>query len=90
MAHRAGKASSKLGRSSNPKYLGVKLFDGQKVSPGNIIVRQRGTKIVPGKNTKRGRDDTIFAMKQGIIKFKTFRKKLFSGGTRIAKMVNVV
>lgn len=90
MAHRAGKASSKLGRSSNPKYLGVKLFDGQKVRIGNIIVRQRGTKIVPGRNTKKGCDDTIFAMKEGIIKFKTFRKKLFTGRYRIAKMINVI
>ena len=62
MAHKKGLGSSKNGRDSNPKYLGVKMFDGQVVQPGNIIVRQRGTKFRPGPGTEIGRDDTIFAI----------------------------
>ena len=63
MAHKKGLGSSKNGRDSNPKYLGVKMFDGQSVVPGNIIVRQRGTRFRPGPGTELGRDDTIFAVR---------------------------
>jgi len=80
---------TKLGRSSKPKYLGVKLFEGQKVKPGGIIIRQRGTKFLPGKNVKQGKDDTIYSVKEGVIKFTTKRKKKFDGSQRIAKIVNV-
>lgn len=59
------------GRDSNPKYLGVKKFDGEKVVAGNIIVRQRGTKFWPGQNVGMGRDFTLFALKNGIVKFST-------------------
>ncbi|MCX7653388.1 MAG: 50S ribosomal protein L27 [Fervidobacterium sp.] len=59
------------GRDSNPKYLGVKRFDGQKVAAGNIIIRQRGTKFWPGQNVGMGRDFTLFALKDGIVKFIT-------------------
>ncbi|MCS7200540.1 MAG: 50S ribosomal protein L27 [Patescibacteria group bacterium] len=89
MAHKKAGGSTKSGRDSNPKYLGVKLFDGQKVRAGCIIVRQRGTKIVPGKNVKRGSDDTLYALTEGKIKFKTRRKKTFSGSYRWVKVVNV-
>ena len=65
MAHKKGLGSSKNGRDSNPKYLGVKMFDGQAAEPGNIIVRQRGTKFRPGPGTQIGRDDTIFAIQRG-------------------------
>lgn len=69
MAHKKGVGSSKNGRDSNPQYLGVKMFDGQVVKAGNIIVRQRGTRIHPGINVKRGRDDTLFAIADGRVKF---------------------
>ena len=63
MAHKKGLGSSKNGRDSKPKFLGVKMFDGQQVEPGNIIVRQRGTRFRPGPGTEIGRDDTIFAVR---------------------------
>lgn len=81
--------ATKLGRDSRPKYLGVKLFDGQKTKVGNIIIRQRGTKFLPGKNVKRGADDTLFALKEGVVKFTTKRKRLFNGSSRKVKVVNV-
>ena len=71
MAHKKGLGSSKNGRDSNPKYLGVKMFDGQSVEPGNIIVRQRGTKFRPGPGTELGRDDTIFAVRAGMVSVRT-------------------
>ena len=60
--------ATKLGRDSQPKYLGVKLFAGQKVKSGMIIIRQRGTKFLAGKNVKRGADDTLYALKEGKVK----------------------
>ncbi len=89
MAKTKAAGSTKLGRDSGPKYLGIKLFAGQKVKTGGIIVRQRGTKFFPGKNVKRGNDDTLFALKEGVVKFKTKRKKNFDGSQKIAKIVNV-
>ena len=74
MAHKKGVGSSRNGRDSNAKRLGVKRFDGQNVTAGSIIVRQRGTKIHPGKNVKKGKDDTLFAMINGKVKFETFNK----------------
>ncbi len=71
MAHKKGQGSSRNGRDSNPQYLGVKRFGGQKVSAGSIIVRQRGTKFHPGVNVKRGGDDTLFALIDGYVKFET-------------------
>ena len=65
----ATSASARNGRDSNPQYLGVKAYDGQFLTTGPIIVRQRGTKIHPGKNVGRGRDDTLFALKDGKVKF---------------------
>jgi large subunit ribosomal protein L27 len=69
MAHKKGVGSSKNGRDSNPKYLGVKLYDGQKVVAGNIIVRQRGTHFHVGNNVGIGRDFTIYSLIDGIVKF---------------------
>jgi large subunit ribosomal protein L27 len=69
MAHKKGVGSSRNGRDSNPKMLGVKKFDGQHVISGNIIVRQRGTRIKPGLNAGLGRDHTIFATIDGQVKF---------------------
>ena len=71
MAHKKGLGSSKNGRDSNPKYLGVKMFSGQAAEPGNIIVRQRGTRFRPGPGTQIGRDDTIFAIRPGTVSFRT-------------------
>jgi len=75
MAHKKGLGSSKNGRDSNPQYLGVKMFDGQVVQPGNIIVRQRGTKFRSGPGTQMSRDDTIFAIRAGTISFRTSGEK---------------
>ena len=69
MAHKKGQGSSRNGRDSNPQYLGVKRFGGEKVNAGTIIVRQRGTKFHPGNNVKRGGDDTLFALINGFVKF---------------------
>jgi large subunit ribosomal protein L27 len=70
MAHKKGLGSSRNGRDSNPKMLGVKISDGQTVSAGMIIVRQRGTRFRPGPGTGLGRDDTIFAMRDGVVEFR--------------------
>ncbi len=70
MAHKKGQASSRNGRDSNAKNLGVKRFGGESVTGGTIIVRQRGTKIFPGVNVGRGRDDTLFAKIDGVVEFK--------------------
>lgn len=68
-AHKKGVGSSRNGRDSNPKMLGVKRSDGQFVTAGNIIVRQRGTRIHPGNNVAIGRDDTLYALIDGIVRF---------------------
>ncbi|HEV8581329.1 MAG TPA: 50S ribosomal protein L27 [Thermoanaerobaculia bacterium] len=69
MAHKKGQGSSRNGRDSNPQNLGVKVFGGQRVTGGSIIVRQRGTKFFPGQNVGRGKDDTLFAKQDGVVKF---------------------
>jgi len=73
-AHKKGVGSSRNGRDSESKRLGVKLFDGQAVTAGNILVRQRGTKIHPGKNVGIGKDDTLFALTDGFVKFERLDK----------------
>ncbi len=82
MAHKKGVGSSKNGRDSNPKYLGVKKYGGESVIAGNIIVRQRGTKLKPGKNVGLGKDHTIFSLVDGNVQFST--------GRNGRKFVNVV
>jgi large subunit ribosomal protein L27 len=82
--------SSRLGRDSQSKRLGVKVNAGQDVKIGMIIIRQRGTRYLLGKNVKKGSDDTIYAMKNGVVKFSTKSKKLFNGTRREAKVVSVV
>ena len=69
MAHKKGLGSSKNGRDSNAQRLGVKVFGGQKIQGGGIIVRQRGTPLKPGANVGRGKDDTLFALAEGTVKF---------------------
>jgi len=71
MAHKKGLGSSRNGRDSNPKMLGVKAFAGQQVTAGSIIVRQRGTRFRPGNGAGIGRDDTIFALRDGVVEFRT-------------------
>ena len=73
MAHKKGQGSSRNGRDSNAQRLGVKRFGGEQVLAGNILVRQRGTKFHPGANVKKGGDDTLFAVANGIVKFETKR-----------------
>jgi large subunit ribosomal protein L27 len=81
--------STRLGRDSAAQRLGIKAYAGEKVKIGMIIVRQRGTKYLLGKNVKRGSDDTIYAMKDGVVSFATRTKKLFDGSRRLAKVVSV-
>ena len=69
MAHKKSGGSAKNGRDSHSKRLGIKRFGGQFVTAGSILVRQRGTKFFPGRNVRRGNDDTLFAIKDGIVKF---------------------
>ena len=82
MAHKKGLGSSRNGRDSKPKMLGVKVFDGQGVTAGTIIVRQRGTRFRPGPGAGIGRDDSIFAKRDGQVVFKT------TGGRRLIAVVN--
>ena len=69
MAHKKSSGSAKNGRDSNPKMLGIKRYAGQVVTAGSILVRQRGTRFAPGSNVKRGKDDTLFALKDGSVRF---------------------
>ncbi|MDR0383274.1 MAG: 50S ribosomal protein L27 [Spirochaetaceae bacterium] len=79
MARKRGGSGAKNGRDSNPQYLGVKAFGGTAVKAGTIIVRQRGTKIHPGANVGRGGDDTLFALKDGIVTFRDHRGRKLAG-----------
>lgn len=90
MAHTKALGSTKLGRDSRSKRLGVKLQDGEKVSVGQIIIRERGTKYLPGANVRRGSDDTLYAGKDGKIKFSTKTKIRFDGNSRKATFVAVL
>jgi large subunit ribosomal protein L27 len=75
MAHKKGVGSSRNGRDSNPSHLGVKRYGGERVGAGSIIVRQRGTPFHPGHNVGRGRDDTLFATADGVVKFEMYRRR---------------
>lgn len=90
MAHTKAKSTTKLGRDSESKRLGVKLSDGQAAISGNIIIRQRGSKYLAGFGVKMGKDDTIYAIKNGKVKFSARKKKNFDGSRRLVKTVNVV
>jgi len=89
MAHTKQGGSAKNLRDSQPKYLGVKIHDGQKAKPGSILVRQRGTKVLAGTNVKMGKDHTLFSVKEGIVKFGEKRKTRFDAKTKKYKVVNV-
>ena len=90
MAHTKAKGSTKLGRDSQSKRLGVKKFGGQIVKAGNILIRQRGTKYLPGKNVGIGKDDTIFAKIPGTVKFAKVKKLKFTGRTVKKTEISVV
>ena len=75
MAHKKGVGSSRNGRDSNPKFLGVKRYGGERVRAGNILVRQRGTKFHPGTNVRRAKDDTLFSLVDGVVKFEPKNKQ---------------
>ncbi len=75
MAHKKAGGSSRNGRDSKPKYLGVKRYGGEPVRAGGILVRQRGTKFHPGRNVRRGNDDTLFALVDGVVRFERLRRR---------------
>ncbi|QQG37567.1 MAG: 50S ribosomal protein L27 [Candidatus Kaiserbacteria bacterium] len=75
---------------SNPKYLGIKRADGQAVAIGEVIVRQRGTRILPGKNIGIGKDHTLFSLVQGVVRFRTKRKMAFDGRSAVRRLVEVI
>ena len=89
MAHKKAGGSTALGRDSQAKRLGVKVFGGQKVKVGDIIIRQRGTKYEPGNNVKVGTDDTIFAAIAGVVKYQTKALLGFTGNKKIKTIVHV-
>jgi large subunit ribosomal protein L27 len=90
MAHKKAAGTTKNGRDSNPKYLGVKINHGQKIGVGQIILRQRGTDTLPGKNVGTGKDYTLFALKEGVVNFTTKRKTSFNNDIVRKKIVNVI
>ncbi|MFA6000063.1 MAG: 50S ribosomal protein L27 [Candidatus Paceibacterota bacterium] len=90
MAHRKAGGTAKNLRDSNPKYLGTKVADGQKAQSGSIIVRQRGTVILAGDGVSMGKDHTLFALRDGVVKFSSKRKTSFNGRTVVKKVVNLV
>ncbi len=90
MAHTKAKSTTKLGRDSESKRLGVKLSDGQSAIPGNIIIRQRGSKYMTGLGVRMGSDDTLYAVKSGKVKFSTRKKTNYDGNRRLVKIVSVV
>ena len=90
MAHTKAKGSTKLGRDSASKRLGVKKFAGEKVNPGEIIIRQRGTKFYPGPNVSRGKDDTLYALKTGVVKFLNKKRNHFDGSKKSINVVTVI
>jgi len=89
MAHKKAGGSAKNLRDSNPKYLGTKLYAGEKTKIGSVLIRQRGTKILPGENVGMGKDHTLFAKAVGIVSFRNKRKKHFDGKIIIKKFIDV-
>ena len=89
MATKKAGGSTKNGRDSNPKYLGIKVTPGDQTISGAILVRQRGTYILPGKNVGMGRDHTIYALKDGVVAMKTKRKTHFDNKVMIKKVIEV-
>jgi len=90
MAHKKAGGSTSLGRDSNAQRLGTKLYAGEFAKTGSIIVRQRGSKIRAGQNVKIGKDDTLFALTSGLVKFTRKKIKKFNGSLEWAKFANVI
>ena len=90
MAHTKAGGSTQYGRDSVSKRLGVKRFGGEAVQSGDILVRQRGTKFRPGKNVRRGEDDTLYAVAAGTVQFAARKIRRFDGSLKQARIVNVV
>lgn len=90
MSHVKAGGSTKNLRDSNPKYLGTKLYTGQKAKAGSVIVRQRGSKIIAGDNVRMGKDHTLFAVKEGTVKFTTKRKSGYNSKVQVKKVANVI
>jgi len=90
MAHTKSGGSTKLGRDSASKRLGVKRQNGQTVKTGEVLIRQRGTKYLAGKNVLRASDDTLYASKNGVVKFLSKKKIRFDGNSRYAKIIAIV
>jgi len=90
MAHKKAGGSTALGRDSQSQRLGVKIFGGQTAKIGNILIRQRGTKWHPGKNVRKGSDDTIYAMINGVVKFTSKKVKGFDGSLHLRRFVHVL
>ncbi len=89
MSKKTSKKATGNTRDSRAQRLGVKMFGGQTVKSGMILVRQRGTKFIPGHNVKVGRDDTLYAVRPGVLEFQTRRKTGFDGRQRVVKVLNV-
>lgn len=89
MAHKKAGGSTKNNRDSNPKYLGIKINHGQKASAGAVLVRQRGTDIIPGKNVGMGKDHTLFALKSGKVLISKKRAISLNNSIKIKKVVNI-
>ena len=90
MAHRGGKKTAGISRDTRPKRLGVKLFSGQKTKVGSVLIRQRGTKFLPGKNVKQGKDNTLYALKEGTVFFQKKTVIGFDGRKKPKKVVNII
>ena len=90
MAHTKAGGSAKNLRDSQPKYLGIKLYAGESAKPGAILVRQRGTKFIAGAGTKFGKDHTIYAIRDGVVKYEARRKTRFDGAKKTISRVSVV
>ena len=90
MAHKKAGGSTRLGRDSQPKYLGVKVGAGETVNAGQVLIRQRGTRIHPGKNVKVGRQDTIYAMLGGKVVFNKKKRVRFDGNMKVVTFINVI
>lgn len=89
MATKKAGGSTKNGRDSNPKYLGIKVNAGERAQAGSVIVRQRGTDVIPGRNVSMGSDHTIYALKEGMVVLSAIRKTHFDGSMKRKKVVHV-
>lgn len=90
MAHTKAGGSTENNRDSQAKYLGVKLYAGERAKPGAILVRQRGTRFIPGNGVKMGKDDTLYAIREGVVQFEEKRKIRFDGSKNLIRKVSVI